>query len=225
MSRRDAMQLGLIPTKKGKKRDRSALEIAMAGDTARVRGVAAKRSGKAFEAMVVAANTWYRERAEAAITQCHPATVGPPGHMMFRDPSDVDFVGTVWRIGAQTSAGCAVAFDAKVVEGHHFMLADKRPKVQAKNERQCRFLVDFTACGGLGFYLLHSWELEGSWIVRGLDRLLTGERITLWERVERGGAIVHRAPFLPDATVQDIARGLPTVQWLHLLRNTVEMAA
>lgn len=208
MSRREAGQLGLLPSKR-KKGERSVFEIATAAQSARVGGGSAKRSGRAFESMVNAANLYYRRRGDAVITQCHPSTVGPPGHMTFREASDVDYIGTL-------RGGRPIAFDAKATTESSFQLADARPRVQAKNERQCGFLFDFQKGGGIAFYLIHHWELEVTWIVDAVDRLLAGEKIVLCER-KRGHDPVHILPFVADAAVIDLARGLPAVPWLSLI--------
>jgi penicillin-binding protein-related factor A (putative recombinase) len=191
-------------------------ERAVAGRLARV---AQRRSGDALERLVEATCAAYRvlawdDRAyrlrrpgdppAAVLSRAHPKAAGKPGKTLkYVRRGGVDFVGTFWDAGRAVP----LAFDAKRCTGERLFGLDE------KGLHQARFLADWVAAGGVGFFLVEDPKYEGGtvWAVTAFVELSLGQRVPLrhangplWESMRRA----ELTPHVPGYDVLRLARRL-----------------
>ncbi len=200
---------------------------------------AAGRSGASFQDQVAQAGAVYERQGLAVLVEIPTATVGGQGGKGRRFVGKrgvIDFAGHV--AGAPQSAhgvpqsghATPLYLDAKVTTGAaRFTLSFDDARERDRIRRQVGFLVRAAAQGALAGYLCLDRNVgpDGAlfWLAAAVlapleDDPSTPIPIRTLTRRQGASVVTTPHPWVPMATMREMARGRPAAPWLDLFRAT-----
>jgi hypothetical protein len=157
----------------------------------------------------------YAARDLACMAHLHPETRGPRDRLFRSKPGECDYMG--WW---QTPNGPRpLAFDLKSSSCATLRLPTL-PSARKSWQHQLKFLIRYGSVpGAYAAFFVVDRELGFGWLLfpARLKILLDDGEVPVRTKVRGTGTIVHHLPHFTLATVEDLARNRPLLDWHPVL--------
>lgn len=176
-----------------------------------------KQSGATSEQLFARTHDAYARAGRAVVVKQHPPVVGPPTSLHYSDGAYIDYM------GAMAPRAFTIAFDVKGCTGATKLdiptlpppYPDVKKYQRAKKDRdrlqrQAQLMIELRRMGAAVAFFAIDLHRERCWIIEDVGRIAQLEPVPF--RIRDRDLV----PSVPFATVEQLARGAPAIDYLSI---------